>query len=61
MPGKIIAARFVNDGKVVEGYYFEDGLDDAGQPNEGYFNEKGDSLQKLFLKNSIIFFIKLNS
>lgn len=55
MPGKIIAARFVNDGKVVEGYYFEDGVDDNGQPNEGYFNEKGDSLQKMFLKNPVSF------
>src|SRR3989339_1323527 len=28
MPGKIIAAKFVNDGKIIEGYYFYEGVDE---------------------------------
>ncbi|PWB38558.1 MAG: hypothetical protein C3F02_03190 [Parcubacteria group bacterium] len=53
MPGKIIAARFVNDGKTVEGYYFEDGTDDQGALVEGYYDSDGASLQKIFLKNPV--------
>ena len=30
MPGQIIAARFVNDGKNIEGYYFNEGEDEEG-------------------------------
>ncbi len=55
LPGKIIAARFVNDGKVVEGYYFEDGSDEQGRALTGYYQPDGQSLQKIFLKNPVAY------
>jgi len=55
MPGKILAARFVNDGKVIEGYYFEEGLDEDGELIDGYYDPDGISLQKIFLKNPVDF------
>ena len=47
-PGKILAAQLVNKGKVFEGIYFEDhhGLG-------AYYNSKGGSLQKQFLKSPL--------
>lgn len=53
MPGNIIAARFINDGKEIEGYYFEEGLDENGDIVEGYYDLNGASLQKIFLKNPV--------
>ncbi len=53
MPGRIIAAKFVNDGKLVEGYYFDEGLDEEGYLTEGYFHPDGASVQKIFLKNPV--------
>ena len=55
MPGQIIAARFVNDGKIIEGYYFNEGENEEGQIVDGYFDPNGDSLQKIFLKNPVSF------
>ncbi|MBT6691155.1 peptidoglycan DD-metalloendopeptidase family protein [Candidatus Parcubacteria bacterium] len=55
MPGQIIAARFVNDGKNIEGYYFNEGEDEEGLVVDGYFDLNGDSLQKIFLKNPVSF------
>lgn len=40
MPGKILAARYTNDGETFYGYWFE----------SGYYDQDGNSLQKQFLK-----------
>ncbi|MFA5126764.1 MAG: peptidoglycan DD-metalloendopeptidase family protein [Patescibacteria group bacterium] len=50
MPGKILAARFVNSGQTVEGFYFSEGKDAYGELIEGYYDPVGKSLQKIFLK-----------
>lgn len=55
MPGKIIAAKFVNDGKLIEGYYFSEGEDEDGNIVDGYYAPDGSSLQKIFLKNPVNF------
>lgn len=47
-PGRILAARFVNDGKVFQGIYFA-----SSDGKEGYYDENGDSLQKIFLKSPL--------
>jgi len=49
-PGKILAARLVNKGKVFEGVYFED-----HHGVGAYYNAGGDSLQKRFLKSPLIY------
>jgi murein DD-endopeptidase MepM/ murein hydrolase activator NlpD len=49
-PGRILAARYVNDGKPYELYYFEENED-----NKGYFDEDGNSVQKMFLKAPVAF------
>ncbi|MDX9779004.1 MAG: peptidoglycan DD-metalloendopeptidase family protein [Patescibacteria group bacterium] len=49
-PGKILAARYVNDGTAYELYYFHE-TDD----NEGYFDKEGNSVQKMFLKAPVAF------
>lgn len=53
LPGQILAARFVNDGKVVEGYYFSEGMDEEGETIDGYYHPDGQSVQKIFLKNPV--------
>lgn len=55
MPGTVLAARFVNDGKVVEGFYYSDGTDEDGELSEGYYDPEGNSLEKIFLKNPVDF------
>jgi murein DD-endopeptidase MepM/ murein hydrolase activator NlpD len=55
MPGRVLAARFVNDGEVVEGFYYSDGLDEDGELSEGYYDPEGQSLEKIFLKNPVDF------
>lgn len=55
MPGKILAAKFVNDGKTIEGYYFDGGVDENGDEIEGYYHPTGESVQKIFLKNPVSF------
>lgn len=49
-PGRILAARYVNDGKPYELYYFEE-----SEENKGYFDEDGNSVQKMFLKAPVAF------
>ncbi len=63
MPGKIVAAKFVNDGRLVEGYYFsaspvataEGSEDEDGVLVDGYYDLSGESLQRIFLKNPVEF------
>jgi murein DD-endopeptidase MepM/ murein hydrolase activator NlpD len=55
MPGRVMTARFVNDGKTVEGFYYSDGTDENGELSEGYYDPIGDSLEKIFLKNPVDF------
>lgn len=55
MPGRILAAKFVNDGRDIEGYYFYEGEDEEGNPMDGYFHPDGSSVQKIFLKNPVSF------
>lgn len=49
-PGKILAGRYVNDGKQYSVYYFDGEVD-----NVGYFDEEGNSVKKLFLKAPVAF------
>ena len=48
MPGKILAAKFNNAGQEYSGYYFKD-----SDGKEGYYDENGKSLQKVFLKSPL--------
>lgn len=50
-PGKIVAAKFINDGKVFKGIYFAPPA--GGQGEEGYYDEEGASLHKIFLKSPL--------
>lgn len=50
MPGKILAGAYTNDGKKYQVYYFEEDKD-----NIGYFDEEGNSVQKMFLKAPVAF------
>ena len=45
MPGQILAAKFINDGETFYAYHFKG----ANTP-DGYYDEKGFSVAKLFLK-----------
>lgn len=48
MPGRILAAEFINAGEAFRGYLFE------GQSTKGgYYDERGNSLQKIFLKSPL--------
>jgi murein DD-endopeptidase MepM/ murein hydrolase activator NlpD len=55
MPGEIIAARFINDGNNIEGYYYNEGENEEGDLIDGYYDTEGTSLQKIFLKNPVHF------
>ena len=48
MPGKILAAEFINDSQKFRGYYFE-----SEKTKSGYYDEGGNSLQKEFLKSPL--------
>lgn len=50
MPGRILAAKFVNDGREYQAYYFE-----ASDEIKGYYDEQGNSTQKIFLKAPLEF------
>lgn len=50
MPGKILAGQYINDEKKYQVYYFKENED-----NEGYFDENGNSVQKMFLKAPVAF------
>lgn len=49
-PGNILAAKYENDGKAFYAYYFSE-----NEENTGYFDEKGNSAQKMFLKAPLAF------
>ena len=44
-PGKILAAEFFNNGEIFQGFYFK-----GQETKEGYYDENGNSVQKVFLK-----------
>ncbi|CAH0992797.1 Murein DD-endopeptidase MepM [Sinobacterium norvegicum] len=48
--GKILAAQYTNVGEVFQAYYFKDSKGDTG-----YFNEKGVSMRKAFLRSPVDF------
>lgn len=48
MPGKILAAKFIASGSEYKGFYFK-GSDDK----DGYYDENGKSVEKVFLKSPI--------
>lgn len=50
MPGMVLAGRYVNGGESYEVYYFEE-----SEKNKGYFDEDGNSVQKMFLKAPVEF------
>jgi len=50
MLGRIFGGKFINAGKTYEAYYFAENED-----NKGYFDEKGNSIQKLFLRAPVAF------
>ncbi|MCX6784989.1 MAG: peptidoglycan DD-metalloendopeptidase family protein [Candidatus Komeilibacteria bacterium] len=50
MPANVLAAKYVNEGTPNYLYYFEEDKD-----NQGYFDEKGISAQKMFLKAPIAY------
>lgn len=50
MPGKILGGYYINDGEKSEVYYFEESAD-----NKGYFDGKGNAVQKMFLKAPVSF------
>ncbi len=50
MPGHVYAGRYTNDGVDFFVYYFEE-----SEENKGYFDEDGNSVQKMFLKAPVEF------
>ncbi|MCD6320531.1 MAG: M23 family metallopeptidase [Candidatus Desulfofervidaceae bacterium] len=48
--GRILAAKFVNQGRVFEAYYFE-----TSEGKGGYYDARGNSLRKAFLKAPLRF------
>lgn len=50
MPGAMLAGKFVNSGKELYAFYFEE--DDE---SFGYFDQDGNSVQKIFLKAPVAF------
>lgn len=50
MPGRILAGKFVNQGKAFYAFNYRESDD-----NEGFFNKNGESAQKIFLKAPVAF------
>lgn len=50
MPGKVLAGAYRNGDKLYQTFYFEESDD-----NKGYFDESGNSVQKMFLKAPLAF------
>jgi len=50
MPGKILAGKFINNGKEYQNYYFVE-----SEENKGFFDQEGNSVQKMFLKAPLSF------
>ncbi|MDD5749866.1 MAG: peptidoglycan DD-metalloendopeptidase family protein [Patescibacteria group bacterium] len=55
MPGRVLAAKFVNDGRIVEGYYYLTRDEASGEEKIGYYHPDGASVQKLFLKSPVAY------
>lgn len=49
MPGQVLAGKFINNGKNLYGFAYHNG------DQKGYFDEVGNSLQKMFLKAPLAF------
>jgi murein DD-endopeptidase MepM/ murein hydrolase activator NlpD len=50
MPGKILGAKYINQGQEYQLFYFEESED-----NQGYFDLEANSVQKMFLKAPVEF------
>lgn len=50
MPGRVLAAKYINDSTPYYVYYFSE-----NEENSGYFDENGNSVQKMFLKAPVAF------
>lgn len=50
MPANVLAGEYINDGKKYEVYFFKENED-----NIGYFDQDGNSVQKMFLKAPVAF------
>ena len=50
MPGDVLAAKFINDGREYKAYYLDRAQLDENNSVGGYYNENGESMQKIFLK-----------
>lgn len=50
MPGSVLAGYYVNEGTKYQVYYFEE-----NEKNVGFFDENGNSVQKMFLKAPVEF------
>ncbi|PLX27111.1 hypothetical protein C0583_04755 [Candidatus Parcubacteria bacterium] len=50
MPGQVFAGKYVNNGTELYVYYFEE-----SEENKGFFDENGNSVQKMFLKAPVEF------
>ena len=50
MPGQVLAGYYINDGVKFQVYYFEE-----SEENKGFFDEEGNSVQKMFLKAPVAF------
>jgi len=50
MPGKIIAGKFVNEGEDLYAFFYKE-----SDEREGYFDEIGESVEKVFLKAPLAF------
>lgn len=50
MPGQVLAGKFVNAGKTLYAFYYQESF-----TNQGFFDEQGQSAQKIFLKAPLAF------
>lgn len=50
MPGKILAGKFTNEGKDLYAFYYQE-----SEEKVGYFDQDGNSVQKVFLKTPLAF------
>lgn len=50
MPDRVMAGYYINDGVKYEIYYFEE-----NEENKGFFDQDGNSVQKMFLKAPVAF------
>lgn len=50
MPGRILSGKFIASANIYQAYYFEE-----NEENKGYFDEKGNALQRMFLRAPVAF------